>query len=300
MKGVYITHRGEYEKDDVTYSEGNMTHLLHGEKDFEATVDIMPKGIVGYEHSVHSNSFEFNYLLRGSIELRDGDDKVILGPGDSYSHHTLNHNFMFRVLENAEVLSINTAPCFDDHEEEQNRLYGVLEQLQKVDGDTMQHCTRVTRLSMGIAYYMDIDADVLPDLFEAASFHDVGKAKIPQSILLKPGKLNNEEFEIMKKHSLYTYEMIKDCYSEKIARIAFEHHEKLDGTGYPQKLKADQISMPARIICVADAYDAMTVTRPYRQAMSQQDALAELYRYCDTQFDRSVVAALEEYLINNK
>lgn len=73
----------------------------------------MPKGIVGYEHTIHATSFEFNYILKGSIELMDGDEIVVLNPGDSFSHHFLDRNIMMRVRENAEVLSINTSPCFD-------------------------------------------------------------------------------------------------------------------------------------------------------------------------------------------
>lgn len=133
-------------------------------------------------------------------------------------------------------------------------------------------------------------------MFYASKFHDVGKAKIPVEILLKPGKLTNEEYELMKNHSQYTYEMIREYYGEEIAQMAFVHHERFDGKGYPRGLKADEISLGGRIICVADAFDAMTVTRPYHVGLMRDEAVAELRRWQNIQFDPLVVDALETYL----
>lgn len=296
MKDIFFTYRGNYVNDGITYSDGNQSQLLHSEENFEAVIEMMPKGSAGYLESVHENGFEFTYVLKGKMELLIDGEPHIVTSGDTYSHHDLHRNILFRVIEDVELLAINTSPCFDFYEQDNNRLSIILKDLQDVDGDTKQHCIRVTRISMGIAFFLNFDQAELPDLFEASSYHDIGKAKIPPEILLKPGKLTFEEFEIMKLHSQYTYEMVKEYYGDKIAKIAYEHHEKLDGTGYPQQLKGEQISLAARIICVADAYDAMTVTRPYRKGMTKEAALAELYRCSDIQFDRSVVEALEKYL----
>lgn len=293
---MFITRRGQYEKDGVTFSDGNQTHLLHGEKDFEAIVEIMPKGTIGCYYSMPGTDLEFNYILRGAIELMDGGETVLLSIGDTYSHHVLTQNVMFRVIEDAEILGINTSPYYDTYQQSHQQLNEILDQLQAVDGDTLNHCTRVKELSMGIAYYLRYNDGPLLDLFYAAKFHDVGKSKVPVEILLKPGRLTAEEYEVMKTHSRSTYEMIREFYGERVATIAFEHHEHLDGKGYPRGLHGDQISLAARIICVADAYDAMVVTRPYHTGLSREAALAELRRCQGSQFDSTVVDALETYL----
>lgn len=296
MQDIHITKRGHYEKDGVAFSDGNQTHLLHSDKAFEAIVEIMPKGTVGVFYTLGESKLEFNYILKGKIELMDYGQPTLLEAGDSYSYHSLQRNIPFRVLENTEILGINTNPFFEEYQDTVVQLNAVLDQLQAVDGDTLDHCTRVKELSMGTAYFLRFDQTQLLNLFYASKFHDVGKAKIPADILLKPGKLTAAEFTTMKEHSRYTYEMIREYYGETIAAMAFEHHERLDGTGYPRGLRAEEICMGARIICAADAYDAMTVTRPYHIAMSREAALAELRRCQENQFDPCVVEALTRYL----
>lgn len=299
MKDFILSRRGQYLQTGSEFSGGNQTHLLHSDPGFEATIDIVPKGTVGCLYSPPTVNFEFNYILKGKLELFGAKEKALLESGDTFTYYALQRNYMFRALEDTEMLCIKKEPDYPEQEDFVNHLNEVLSQLQEADGDTLEHCERVKSLSMGIAYYLRYDPSKLLTLFYAAKFHDVGKAKIPIDILLKPGKLTDEEYAVMKEHSRYTYEMIREYHGEEIALIAFEHHEKLDGTGYPRGLRDDQISMPARIICVADAYDAMTVTRPYRKGLSREEAIRELRRCEGTQFDGRVVDALERYLEEN-
>lgn len=296
MEDILVTKRGQFKSDGVEYPDGNCTKLLYSEDNFEAFTEIMPKGTVGVFFTIPGNRLEFYYILKGKLEVMNQGEIVLIEEGDSYSHHELNKNYMFRVIEDVEMIGINTNPCFDEYQDDIGHLVQILHDIQEVDGDTMEHCNRVKGITMGIAYFMKYDSSKLLDLFYAAKFHDVGKIKIPKEILLKPAKLTNEEYEIMKKHSQYTYELIREYYGEEVASIAYEHHEKLDGTGYPRGLNAEQIGLGARIICVADAYDAMSVTRPYRKGMSKEDALKELRRCEGTQFDKEVIDALELYL----
>ena len=296
MKDIVITKHGNNKKDGVLYPDGNCTKLLYSEEKFEAFAEIMPKGTVGVMFTVTGERLEFYYMLSGKLEIMDHDETVIVEQGDTYSHHELTRNYMFRVLENAEILGISTNPCYEEYQEDIEHLVEILNEIQAVDGDTLEHCNRVKTITLDIAYFMKYDSSKLLDLYYAAKFHDVGKIKIPVEILLKPGRLDDEEYAIMKKHSQYTYELIREYYGEDVASIAYEHHEMLNGTGYPRGLKGDQIGLAARIICVADAYDAMTVTRPYRKGMSKIAALKELRRCEGTQFDAFVVDALEVYL----
>lgn len=295
MKDIFVTHRDENDFGGLAYSTHHQACLLHQDLGFEATVENLQKGLVGIIYTINEG-VEFSYILSGSIELKDNTHREVLKPGDSYSHRSICHYVMFRALENSEILTVSTSANYDFCQEDQQQLYDVLTKLQKVDGDTMDHCMRVKKLSLGISYFLDTFEGNLRNLLFAASFHDVGKSKIPLEILLKPGRLTEEEYNIMKMHSLYTYEMIKEFYDENVATIAYEHHEHLDGRGYPRGLAGDQISLPARIICVADAYDAMVVTRPYRQGLSKEVALKELHRCAGTQFDEKVIKALELYL----
>lgn len=296
MGELSFIFKDNYDKNNLVGVNGDASCLICKEKDFESLIEIMPKGTVGYIYTIQTNLVEFSYILEGIIEFIDNQETIILKAGDIYFHHSLNQNHMFRVIEDARVLNLNTGPYYSSYEEDENHLMTVLENLQKVDGDTMNHCIRVRRLCLGITYFLREGFEQLDDLYFAAIFHDVGKAKIPPEILMKPGKLTTEEYEIMKEHSRYTYEMIKERYGETIAEIAFQHHEKLDGTGYPRGLKENEICLLARVIAVADAYDAMVVTRPYHVGKSIQDAIKELRRCQDTQFDSKVITALESYL----
>jgi len=128
----------------------------------------------------------------------------------------------------------------------------------------------------------------------AGLLHDIGKIGIPTEILLKPGKLNEEEFEIMKQHSIYGKEILSPIeFLGDVPYFVLYHHEKLDGSGYPYGLTADEIPLGAKIIHVADAYDAMTTDRSYRVKRNHELAFEELDRCTSTQFDREIVLAFK-------
>lgn len=296
MDGITIIKKGEYDKEGLIFSNGNQSFLIYQQSELEVIIDVMPKGTIGYLSSPSAGMAEMNYLLSGQIEICELDGIAVLSQGDFFCMKEFGKNVMFRVLQDTQLLFVNNRPYFEVHEERLTALEQVLDQLQAVDGDTREHCERVKALSMGIAYFMHFDQTQLDALFYASRFHDVGKSKIPLEILLKPVKLTNEEYEIMKLHSQYTYEMIFDQLGEKVATIAYDHHERLDGNGYPRHLKGDEISIAARIICVADAYDAMVTDRPYHVGKPKTEAIAELFRCSGTQFDESVIIALRESL----
>ena len=165
-----------------------------------------------------------------------------------------------------------------------------LEAMKLKDLYTYGHLLRVAHYSVLIGKEIDLNEDELYSLELTGLLHDVGKLGIPDNILKKPSHLNNEEFHIMKNHSTLSYEtLIKFPLFEGIAKMARHHHERYDGNGYPDKLKEDQIPLFSRIVVVADTFDAMTSTRPYRKGMDREITCQELKEFSGLQFDPTIV-----------
>jgi putative nucleotidyltransferase with HDIG domain len=162
------------------------------------------------------------------------------------------------------------------------------------DHYTMNHSENVKEYSVMIAEEMGFNEEFKEMIVYAGLLHDIGKIGIPTEILIKPGKLNEEEFEIMKQHSIYGKEILSPIeFLGDVPYFVLYHHEKLDGSGYPYGLTADEIPLGAKILHVADAYDAMTTDRSYRLKRNHKLAFEELDRCTGTQFDRDIVLAFK-------
>lgn len=167
------------------------------------------------------------------------------------------------------------------------------EALEKRDYYTGGHTNRVSRYCMEIASRLGIGEKDMESLWLASILHDVGKIGVTDKVLQKPGRLDQEEFTEMSRHSLYGAEILSHIRKTHGAVIpgVRNHHEQYNGNGYPDRLAAEDIPLIARIITVADAFDAMTSDRPYRKALSRREAFAELQRCRGSQFDPQVVDA---------
>lgn len=162
------------------------------------------------------------------------------------------------------------------------------------DPETGAHILRMSHFSKLIAANLGMSEDDQDMLLEAAPMHDIGKVGIPDNILLKPGRLDVAEFEIMKRHSILGYEILNGSQSAMLqaaAQIALAHHEKYDGSGYPNGLVGDAIPLFARICAVGDVFDALTSERPYKKAWEDDKAIALLREGAGTHFDPACVAA---------
>jgi diguanylate cyclase (GGDEF)-like protein len=164
------------------------------------------------------------------------------------------------------------------------------------DSYTRSHCQTVSQLCGLIGAELGFEGERLTRLRLAGLLHDVGKIGVPDAILNKPAKLTDDEYEHMKRHSLLGYDIVQAADMELEARWVRHHHERYDGGGYPDGLAGEEIPLEARIILVADAFEAMTSDRPYRKAPGQSFAIDELGKHAGAQFDPAVVTALTRLL----
>jgi putative nucleotidyltransferase with HDIG domain len=164
--------------------------------------------------------------------------------------------------------------------------------LEFKDEETEGHCQRVSAYATEVARIMDFDLKMQELIHQGAMLHDIGKIGVPDAILKKPGSLSSDEWQIMKRHPEYGYRMLKNInFPEEVTLILRQHHERYDGTGYPEGLKSEDIFIGARIFSLVDTYDALRSNRPYHKGISHEDASQEILRWSGKQFDPKVVEA---------
>jgi HD-GYP domain-containing protein (c-di-GMP phosphodiesterase class II) len=158
--------------------------------------------------------------------------------------------------------------------------------------NTGMHSTRLAEWGLRVARSLGVPEHSLPDLETGALLHDIGKVAIPESILGKPGRLTDEEFEIVKRHPEFGWTVIRNLPGlEHTSLQILHHHENFDGTGYPAGLKGTEIPIGARIVSVIDSFDAMISNRPYRAGLPMKEVIRRLHESSGTQFDPLVVDA---------
>lgn len=167
------------------------------------------------------------------------------------------------------------------------------------DNETGLHVIRMSHYSRLIAEALNLGDDWSDLIFNAAPMHDIGKIGIPDNILLKPGKLNDEEWKVMRMHPEYGVKIIGDNDSDILLmskEIALTHHEKWDGSGYPNGLSGEDIPLTGRIVAIADVFDALTSVRPYKKAWTVEDAVALIDDNSGSHFDPKLVQLFHQVL----
>ncbi len=203
-------------------------------------------------------------------------------------------------VDNAELFSRLEHSSLDLLQAYDTTIEGWAHALDLKDEETEDHSRRVTELTVNIARKMDVKQEELAHVRRGALLHDIGKMGIPDAILLKPGKLTDEEWVIMRMHPVYAYEMLAPVdYLRPALDIPYCHHEKWDGSGYPRGLKGKAIPLPARIFAVVDVYDALTSNRPYRKAWSKEKTLALIKEDSGKHFDPEVVEVFLKTINHN-
>lgn len=227
------------------------------------------------EHSLHINldgeeEIKLLYfLLKGKCEFYLNNERIVLEPFELLEINTTS-GFNIYALEEISLLYISLSDSKINLKTDE--LSKQIERLENKDDYLKGHNYRVSKYALIILEEMGLKLNT-DNLNYAASYHDIGKIKISPDIVHKESSLTPKEFEVMKMHPIYSYEIIKPILGEDIAYIAKCHHEKLDGSGYPLHLKGDAIPIEAQIIAVADIFDALTTKRTYRDAYSFNDAI---------------------------
>lgn len=166
----------------------------------------------------------------------------------------------------------------------------LLKALQIKDDYTYGHSMRVAYYSVCLGKELHLSEEEIKCLELSALFHDIGKIGTPDQVLNKPSRLDEDEFQVMKEHPELTGKILSEIDGfEGIAKFAMYHHERYDGRGYPDQLKEDEIPLYSRIILIADTFDAMTSSRPYRKGLDYEIAFQELRDFAGTQFDPKLV-----------
>jgi HD-GYP domain-containing protein (c-di-GMP phosphodiesterase class II) len=171
-----------------------------------------------------------------------------------------------------------------------------LKKLENIDFSTSAHSKNVARIACKIAFIMNLPKPMVKNIYYAALLHDYGKIIIPLNILNKTNTLSQDEMDILKHHPVFGHQLLMDALPPTITNIILQHHERIDGSGYPNALIGKEILIEAKIIAVADVIIAMSSNRPYRKALSHQSMLEEIIKYRGKKYEPNVVDCVLEHI----
>lgn len=229
------------------------------------------------------------YVLSGEMTLSTAGVETVLSDNDSFIFTDVQESYLLTAISTAKCLGVSTS--LSQHVASSNELMSMIEIVEEKDVYTHGHSRRVCMYSTIIALDLSADYDIVP-LGSAADLHDIGKINIPLSILQKPGKLTKSEYDTIKKHPMDAYHMLQNS-GEDVAMAVRQHHERMDGSGYPDAVKGEDICINARIIAISDVFDALTCKRIYNEPISFIEAI-EYLESCSGQYDQSLVAILKK------
>ncbi|MBQ2183093.1 MAG: HD domain-containing protein [Lachnospiraceae bacterium] len=277
----------------------------------DGTVTIINTPNQGFNDIIEPKEFiTFGFILFSNSDEEITDFVIKATPEAKITDYPLYYILLFMIFINIVFLSINIAVVIKDHQYKVRTEHDrkIIIQSMKTftnfidakDKYTRGHSIRVGFYTKKIAEKMDFDEDELDNIYYIALLHDVGKINISDSILNKPGKLDEEERNIIETHTTNGAQILKDFNSvPHIVEGARYHHERYDGKGYPEGLAGENIPLVARIICVADAFDAMNSDRCYRKAYPMEKIVKELKEGAGKQFDPEVVKVMLELIEEN-
>ena len=239
---------------------------------------------------------EMYYVLDGKLVCELPDEQFELRSGDHLIVEDLAQPVILKAASPVRFLYTSPEPTFHHMSHELDQLRKLAVGVEFVDGYTAEHCGRLQTIAYAIGEELGLPKHRLHVLDYAAYLHDVGKIKVPREILTNAGPLSEDEWTIIRQHPQYGAAMVADTFMAEAGPIIAQHHERLDGRGYPLGLAGDEILLESYIVAVADTFDAMTSDRPYRSALSRDRALSELRLLSGRSFPVEVVEAFERAL----
>ncbi|MGL4798472.1 MAG: HD-GYP domain-containing protein [Cellulosilyticaceae bacterium] len=276
MKGIYFKHAlgsiGTNEGFELVV-QNEQTQVMIGNIPKNQKLYIGPNAL--------DETLEFLYVISGHIQFKIDGEIVEVKAGDSFYIRDLEEDVVGHMEEDTKILYYTTEPHYANISDELKELRKVLNQIEQKDCYTKGHSTRVAMYAATFLQHSEKNIASAKKLGYAAQLHDIGKCKIADEILQKPGRFTPEEREEMNKHSLYSAKMLREefQFDEEICHMVECHHERYDGSGYPYGLKGEEIPIEARIIAIVDTFDAITTKRPYQPARTIEEAIEEMNRF---------------------
>ncbi len=293
MDGIQLNRKCD---DSAPDGDSNaITKLLSKQDGLEMMLHkIGGEYVVWLTPAADPSAMEIYFIHQGGIDLVLDDGLVSLEAGESFSVCGLTKDIPVKMRGDSQILYVTNYPSFEAVHKFEDDLVALLMRINEKDHYTYRHSTAVLRYSLALYDAMGDDTPVIKrdDLAVAALFHDVGKCFVPVEILQKPDKLDHDELRYILRHPVDSGRMLLPKFGEQIAEIAQNHHERLDGSGYPRGLTAGDISFTSQIVAVADVFDAMTSERGYNDVKTVEQAAEELYSLCQ-QFDQTITRVLK-------
>ncbi len=291
IKGFTFKYAGQDYIPGQNKSQLSLLGESHGVEIMLQTINA--NAVVMLTPAEDKNVCEYVFIIDGELILESENETVKLGNNDFFSYTNFDKTVLMRCTAPVTILYITSKPMFHQVKMYVSNLDDLIEKVNEKDHYTQKHCENVTNYAIAISRNMKCSAFIIDKLIISALFHDVGKCYIPDEILNKPGRLTPDEFKSIYKHPLQSRELVESNFGAEIANIVLCHHERLDGSGYPQGISGDQIPLESRIIAVADSFDAMTTKRPYNEPKTFKEAAEELLGMTD-KYDARAVKALKQ------
>lgn len=288
---------GSYLEHDIT-SKNDVLLLKKG-----TVVDSRVKGLLNNYNGIIKVSVEISDKVKDAIELGktvENDNSLVLD--DTIKERTLKGvEYMYSIADSkdAAIVARDTSAILLNTVKRSSAINISLKDLKVSDDYTFKHCVDVATMAILVGQSLGLRQSDISDAATAGILHDLGKTKIPDEILNKPGRLTDEEFNIIKQHPIYGYGMLEKSrdVSENVKRGVLMHHEKVDGTGYPLRITSEKIGLIGKLLAVVDVYDALVTKRPYRDDMIEPVTAIEMMLSMGNQFDAEFLRSFLQCVI---
>ncbi len=294
MDGIQFNRKTAAEESAA--ENGSSAELLAKQGDLEVMLyRINGESVVWLYPASDPGAIEYFFIHEGGVDLAMDDGLVSLGAGESFTVCALNRDVPVKIRGDTKILYVTNCPVYEAVAHFDESLKELLTRIDEKDNYTSRHSKAVLQYSLALYDAMQDRGPDIPrdDLAVAALFHDVGKCFVPVEILQKPDKLDPAELRYILRHPVDSGRMLLPNFGEQIAEIARNHHERLDGSGYPRGLTGEDISLASQIVAVADVFDAMTTDRGYNAVKTFSQAAEELAALTH-QFDSRITVVLQE------